>query len=182
MKILGLCGSLRAGSYNKKLLQCAKEVAAGLGHELLEDGVIDVPLYNEDIALAGSFPESVQKLVARAAEAEVVLIASPEYNHSYTGVLKNSLDWLSRGSKPLKGKAAAIFGASTGIMGTVRSQIHLKQVLANLDMFVLAKPEVYVREAETAFDEQGRLKDSKTVEQLSKLVTETLAFAKKLRG
>ncbi len=181
MKILGLCGSLRAGSYNKKLLQCAKGIVAGLGHELLADGSIDLPLYNDDIAKAG-FPVSVQALVDAAEQADVLLVASPEYNHSVTGVLKNALDWLSVQSKPLKGKVVAVFGASSGIMGSVRAQIHLKQVLGNMDMFMLFKPEVYVREGETAFDEQGNLKDSKTVEQLTKLLSDTLAFAKKLKG
>jgi chromate reductase len=181
MKILGLCGSLRAGSYNKRLLQHAKGIAAGLGHELLGDGSIDIPLFNDDIAKT-DFPVSVQKLVDLAAQADVLLVASPEYNHSVTGVLKNALDWLSINSKPLKGKVAAVFGASSGIMGSVRSQIHLKQVLGNLDMFMLFKPEVYVREGETAFDEQGNLKDPKTVEQLTKLLVDTFAFAEKLRG
>lgn len=180
MKILGLCGSLRAGSYNKKLLQSAKRMAAELGHEILDDGDINVPLYNDDIE-KGVLPESVARLMQLAEYADVILIASPEYNHSYTGVLKNALDWLSRGGKPLKGKVAVVFGASTGIMGTVRSQIHLKQVLANMDMMMLAKPEVYVREAETAFDEQGNVKDLKTVEQLKKLIIETLALAEKLK-
>lgn len=181
MKILGVCGSLRSGSYNKKLLQNAKNIIASLGHELLTDGDLSVPLFNDDL-VKSAFPSSVQALVDLATQADILLVASPEYNHSVTGVLKNALDWLSIGAKPLKGKVAIVFGASSGIMGSVRSQIHLKQVLGNLDMFMLSKPEVYIREGETAFDEQGNLKDLKTVEQLTKLIAETLAFAKKLRG
>lgn len=181
MKILSLCGSLRSGSHNKKLLEGAKKVAASLGHELLADGDINIPLYNDDVAKAG-MPASVQALIDLATQADVLLVASPEYNHSFTGVLKNALDWLSTGSKPLKGKVAAVFGASNGIMGTVRAQKDLKPVLQDIGMFTLARPEVYVREADTAFDEQGNLKDPKAVEQLTKLITETLAFAAKLKG
>lgn len=181
MKILGLCGSLRAGSYNQKVLEIAKRIATDLGHEVMSDGDLNVPLFNADLEKS-SLPEAVVRLMQLAERADVILVASPEYNHSYTGVLKNALDWLSRGSKPLKGKLAVIFGASTGIMGTVRSQIHLKQVLANMDMFVLAKPEVYVREAETAFDEKGNLKDQKTAEQLTKLIADTLSLARTMKG
>lgn len=181
MKILGLCGSLRAGSYNQKVLQLAKGVAADLGHEVLIDGDLNLPLYNNDIEKAG-MPEPVSKLIALATQADVFLVACPEYNHSYTGVLKNAIDWLSRGTKPLKGKVVAVFGASDGIMGTVRAQRDLKPVLQDVGMFLLAKPEMYIREADKAFDEQGRLKDSKTAEQLTKLITETLLFAEKLRG
>lgn len=182
MNILGLCGSLRAGSYNRKLLQVAEKIAVELGHKSLGEGDLSLPLYNEDIDKPETAPSGVKRLVDLAAQADIILVASPEYNHSMTGVLKNGLDWLSRGSKPLKGKVVVLFGASTGIIGSARSQIHTRQVLNNLDMFSLAKPEVYVREAATAFDEQGNLKDPKTAEQLTKLITETLAFAQKLKG
>jgi chromate reductase, NAD(P)H dehydrogenase (quinone) len=181
MKILGLCGSLRVNSLNKKLLGEAKKIAANLGHELLTDGDVNIPLYNDDIAKAGT-PDSVQTLIDLATQADVLLVASPEYNHSFTGVLKNALDWLSIGTKPLKGKVTAVFGASNGIMGTVRSQKDLKPVLQDIGMFTLARPEVYIREADTAFDEQGSLKDPKAIEQLTKLITDTLAFAQKLKG
>lgn len=181
MKILSLCGSLRSGSYNKKLLDNAKKIAVSLGHEMLTDGDLNIPLYNADAEKAG-IPEPILQLVELAAQADVFLIASPEYNHSFTGVLKNAIDWLSRGTKPMSGKVAAVFGASDGIMGSVRSQIALKPVLQHVGLFVLAKPEVYVRQADTAFDEQGNLKDPKTVEQLTKLITETLAFTEKLKG
>ena len=180
MKIFSLCGSLRSGSYNKKLLTNAQKIAVSLGHELLPDGDLNIPLYNDDVAKAG-IPASVQVLINLAAQADILLIASPEYNHSFTGVLKNALDWLSTGAKPLKGKVAAVFGASNGIMGTVRAQKDLKPVLQDLGMFTLARPEVYIREADTAFDEQGSLKDPKAVEQLTKLITETCAFAGKLK-
>jgi len=180
MKILGLCGSLRAGSYNQRVLAIAKKMAVDLGHEVLQDGDLNIPLYNADFEKVG-LPESVLRLTELAALADVFFIASPEYNHSFTGVLKNALDWLSRGSKPVSGKVAAVFGASDGIMGSVRSQIALKPVLQNMGLFMLAKPEVYVRQADSAFDERGSLKDPKTIEQLTKLITDTLAFAEKLK-
>ncbi len=182
MKILGLCGSLRANSYNRQVLQIAKRFAQEAGHELLIDADLNVPLYNDDVEKSGVLPPAVQALFAAAANADMYLIASPEYNHSYSGVLKNAIDWLSRGSRPLKGKVAVVFGASNGTMGTVRAQRDIKPVLQDVGLFVLAKPEVYVRDADNAFDEKGMLKDQKVLEQLKTLVINTLEFAKKIRG
>lgn len=118
-----------------------------------------MPLFNPDYEKP--FPEPVAGFRQRLAQADAVLIASPEYNGSFSGVLKNALDWASRSPEPpLKGKPVAILGASTGNYGALRAQLHLRQVLTHMGALPLGKPEVLIPRAEKAFDEQGHLVDS----------------------
>jgi chromate reductase len=167
MKILGISGSLRKNSYNTAALRAAQELLPqGVTLEIFD--LSPIPLYNEEIE---PFPPAVQALRERIAEADALLIATPEYNHSISGVLKNALDWASCApDPPCKNKPVAIFGASTGRFGTLRAQLHLREVCSALEMLVLPKPELYISHAREKFDAQGRLIDERTRQQLRALV------------
>jgi chromate reductase, NAD(P)H dehydrogenase (quinone) len=159
--VLGFSGSLRKGSYNSALLHAAGELLPeGMTMETFDLSAI--PVYNEDVRQAG-FPDAVQRFRERIAAADALLIATPEYNYSIPGVLKNALDWASRPpDPPLDGKPVAIMGASTGNFGTVRSQMHLRQVCVYTNMLPINKPEVLVAQAKGKFDADGRLTDETT--------------------
>ena len=137
---------------------------------------LDLPLFNEDLRING-FPESVKKLKDAVASSDVLLIATPEYNHSIPGVLKNVIDWASDKTNPFAGKVAAIFGASNGLFGTVRSQIHLRQVLAALNVELMPQPQVCIRSAREAFLPDGSLADKKVEQQLHQLMEATITLA-----
>ena len=147
VKALGIAGSLREGSYNRALLRAAcEETPDGLEIEIFSNGTFKrIPLYNEDVRATGD-PEPVESLKAAIREADALVIATPEYNHSVPGVLKNALDWASRppDETPLHGKPVAIMGASTGSWGTVRAQMHLRQFFVDHDMPAVREPEVLV--------------------------------------
>jgi chromate reductase, NAD(P)H dehydrogenase (quinone) len=131
MRVLGISGSLRRGSLNSALLRAAAERLPA-GAELVEyEGLRDVPPYDEDVEKAGR-PAAVEALRAAVRDADAVLIATPEYNSSIPGQLKNALDWVSRpaGKSTLNGKPAAVVGASTGMFGAVWAQAELRKVLA----------------------------------------------------
>jgi chromate reductase len=168
IEVLGISGSLRAKSYNTWLLRVAMENAPqGM---LIRPASIDLPLYNEDVRELG-YPPPVSQLRAQIAHADALLIATPEYNSSVPGVLKNALDWVSRPpDQPFNGKPVAIMGASPGRFGTVRAQNHLRQSLVALNANVLAKPAVMVAGAEALFDDSGQLTDVTTREHIVKLL------------
>jgi chromate reductase len=178
LKVLGICGSLRQGSTNRKLLQIAKKFAADFGAEVAEADLNNplLPLYNQDIQDAG-WPPEVKQLKDMVKASDVLLIASPEYNYSIPGVLKNAIDWVSRGENEFNGKTAAIFGASSGGFGTVRGQAHLRLSLTGVNVLILPQPQVMVGFGETAFNPDGALKDEKTAERLKKLVHMTMETA-----
>ena len=167
MNVLAISGSLRAGSFNTALLREAATMAPdGMTLELY-DRMSELPLYNEDVRLAGS-PEAVDELKQRVADADAVLFATPEYNFAPSGVLKNAIDWVSRPSaeSPFQRKPAAVLGAG-GRMGTVRAQLVLRQILLECGCLVMGKPEVWVQFAGRCFDEQGKLTDEPTRDQLA---------------
>jgi chromate reductase len=156
--VLGISGSLRKGSYNTRLLVAASEL-------LPEDMTLEthdlspIPLYNDDVRAVG-FPKPVLQFREQIAKADALLIATPEYNFSIPGVLKNAIDWASRPpDPPVNGKPLAIMGASTGNYGTVRAQMHLRQICVFCNMFPVNKPEVLVMRAQEKFDANGRLID-----------------------
>ena len=161
IRIAGISGSLRKGSYNAALLRAAVELAPpGVHVETL--GIRDVPPYDDDVRAAG-LPPSVAALREAIARADGVLIVTPEYNYSIPGQLKNAIDWASRPpQQPFAGKALALMGASGALGGTIRAQLHLRQVAIFLDMHPLNKPEVFVRNAASVFDAEGRLVDEPT--------------------
>jgi chromate reductase len=170
--VLGICGSLRRASYNRMLLNAALECAPVALHIDIYDGLGDIPLYNEDVREAGE-PDAVSGFKHRIREADALLIASPEYNYSVPGVLKNAIDWASRppAESPLMNKPAAIVGASTGNFGTARGQLALRQVFVFTGTQAMLKPELLVFQAQKRFDESGRLTDDMT----RKLLTEFMA-------
>lgn len=174
LKILAIPGSLRRASLNRALARAAAELApAGTSVEVAD--LRDLPLYDDDVHAAG-LPAAVQALRARIADADAVFIATPEYNHGVPGVLKNAIDWTSRGSdQPWKGKPVAITGASPGGFGTVRAQLALRPTLACLDARVLANPQVHVTNAQEKIDADGRVTDEKTREHLRRLLAALVA-------
>lgn len=182
MKILGIAGSLRKNSYNKLLLNNALELLPP-GVELEIFDLKNIPLFNQDVQDQG-FPGSVIELHNNIEEADCLLIASPEYNYSFTGVLKNAIDWASRPSNdpPLLRKPAAIMSASPSGFGGMRSLLQLRQVLMALDMQVVALPELSVSRAKSAFDENGTIKDEALRGRLSKLIGKLVELTAKLQS
>jgi len=170
IRIAAFTGSLRRNSYNRAALRAAAEL-------LPENAVMDIidlagiPFFSEDLEAEG-IPPAVAEFKRRLGEADAVLIATPEYNFSIPPVLKNAFDWASRGENlPLSGKPAAIMSASTGMLGGARVQYHLRQVLVALNLRTLNKPEVFITNADTKFDKDGRLLDERTRNSISRLVT-----------
>lgn len=163
IRILGIAGSLRRDSLNKKLLRAAVELApAGMTVDIFER-LGDIPPYNADVDQVGK-PESVVGLVEAVRAADGLLVVTPEYNYSIPGVLKNAIDWVSRPPQttPLKHKPAALMSASTGISGGMRAQYHLRQAFVFTETYVMLKPEVIIPKAAERFDERGRLADQST--------------------
>ncbi len=180
LKVLAICGSLRRNSYNRRLLSVARKIAEDLDARVNEADLRELvlPLYNEDLERP-ILPEPVIKLKSLIADADLLLIASPEYNHSVSGVLKNAIDWASRSDNSFAGKVAVICGASDGPYGTARMQPQLRQILASLNVIVVPQPQVTVRFADKAFNPDGSLVDSKTFQQLHKLITRAVSLAGK---
>ena len=178
--IVGICGSLRRGSYNRMLLNAAaKLVPKGAVLEVAE--ISGIPPYNDD-ELA-NMPQAVKDFKAKVKAADAVLFVSPEYNYSVPGVLKNAIDW---GSRPYPdhswaGKPAAIMGASTGMLGTARMQYHLRQTFVFLDMHPVNKPEVMVTFAKDKFDKDGNLTDETARKLIAQLLENLVAWAKKVK-
>ncbi len=181
LRVLGICGSLRKESYNMKLLKLALRFAgeAGADTAIADLNELNLPFYNYDIHLLG-FPEGAEKLIMEVQKSDVFLFASPEYNYSISGALKNAIDWVSRKVlNPFDGKTAALFGASTGPMGTIRGQFQLRQILTAVNLTTLPQPQVFVTMAESAFDKDGFLNNKTIEDQLRQLVNKTLSLSGK---
>jgi chromate reductase, NAD(P)H dehydrogenase (quinone) len=175
MKVLGISGSLRRDSHNTKLLRAAASLLPpGAELELWED-LKSVPPYCADDD-AGERPWAVQSLADAIASADVVLFATPEYNHSVPGQLKNALDWLSRplATSPLRGKPVAAIGASTGLFGAVWAQAELRKVLGAIGARVIDR-ELPVGLADDAFEADGQLADEEQRLVLADLLAELVA-------
>jgi chromate reductase len=155
--VVAFAGSLRRGSHNRALLRETKELAPPMLHIVIHE-LDGIPLYNDDIEAAGA-PPSVVELRRAVRESDGLLIATPEYNHGVPGVLKNTIDWLSRPPRDnaLNGKVAALIGASPGMTGTARGQAQLRQALGATNTYALLQPEVLVALAHEKFDADGRL-------------------------
>lgn len=176
LNFVALVGSLRRASYNRVLLQEAIALAPdGVRVEVLE--ISDLPLYNGDVETAG-IPAAVIRLAEAIRGSDGLIVATPEYNYSVPGVLKNAIDWLSRVEKqPFAGKPMGLLGGSMGLMGTTRSQSHLRQIMVCLDAHLMNKPEVLVATVHTKIDAEGKLTDPKTREHLSKFMHAFVKFA-----
>lgn len=169
IKIVGISGSLRKRSFNTALLRAAVELAP----PTMEIELVDpraFPLYDDDLREAG-YPPAVDAIRKTCAAAQGFLFVTPEYNFSISGVLKNAIDWLSRPpASPVIGKPLAMMGATPGMGGTMRAQYHLRQMAVFLDMPVVNKPEVFVRNAADMFDEHLKLRDEATKKIVSQLL------------
>jgi chromate reductase len=178
--ILGFAGSLRKGSFNRSLLRAALEMVPKNANLVTFD-LEGIPPFNQD--LEGQPPEKVKEFKAQIRSADAILIATPEYNYSIPGVLKNAIDWASRpyGDNAFEGKPAALMGASIGMLGTARAQYHLRQSLVFLDLYPLNKPEVMVPFASDKVDNEGRLTDPKTREKIKELLESLVAWTKRLK-
>jgi chromate reductase len=165
--VVGFAGSLRRGSYNRALLRAATELAPSALHIVIHE-LDGIPLYNGDVEAAGA-PSSVVELRDAIRTAEGLLIATPEYNHGVPGVLKNTIDWLSRPPRDsaLNGKVAAVMGASPGVTGTARGQSQLRQAFVFTNTYAPLQPEVLVGRAHEKFDADGRLVHQPTRDFLS---------------
>jgi chromate reductase len=176
LRLLGLAGSLRAGSFNRSLLEASRELTPTGATLTPFERLADIPLFDEDIE-ANPLPGVIR--LRRALEAsDGVLIATPEYNQSVPGVLKNVIDWLSRSGpgQGLTGKPVAVVGATTGPWGTRLAQTQLRQILIACGALLLPSPALYVRDASTKFDEAGRLIDRATRDDLSAVIDALVAW------
>ncbi len=179
IRILGICGSLRAKSHNKTLLNYAATCLPTDANLTIAD-LSAVPFFNADIT---THPEAVTHLLAQFEQADALWFACPEYNYSLAPALKNALDWASRAPNNtlLAGKAAAVMGAGGG-MGTSRAQYHLRQVGVYLDLHFINKPEVFINAfASTSFDAEGQLIDTRVQQSIAAQAQALVQFAKQLK-
>jgi len=175
-RILALAGSLRAGSFNRRLLAVAADGARAAGADVTGVDLRDFPLpvYDADLESASGLPPAALALKERFRAAEGLLVASPEYNAAISGTLKNVFDWVSRpapGEKPLacfKGKVAALCAASTGALGGIRGLASVRLILGNLGV-VLLPDQVALPKAAEAFDDDGNVVDPARRKSLSEL-------------
>jgi chromate reductase len=178
-----IAGSLRAGSYNRKLLN----VAVGLVRDRAEVDLLDLrdvtmPIYDGDLEAGDGPPEGARRFKERIAAADALLVATPEYNHSIPGGLKNALDWASRPpGNPFRGKVALVVGCSPGGFGAVRGVQAVRQVLSTLFVMVLPQT-VTIPKADQAFDEAGNLRDDHHRLSLEKACAELLRVTQALRS
>ncbi len=165
-----MSGSLRKDSFNTRLLEAAKEVAEGVANIEIYD-ISSIPLYNQDLEV--SFPAEAQALKDKILASDGVIFATPEYNRSIPGVLKNAIDWASRpyGMNAFDAKPVLILGTTPAPTGTTLGQSHLKQVMLYLNGNVLGQPEFYLSSAHEKFNAEGKLTDESTREHLKKAIT-----------
>jgi chromate reductase len=181
VRILGIPGSLRRGSYNRAALRVAQQLAP-------EDATIEIfELYsilpfNQDDEQRP--PAKVVELKRRIKESDAVLFVTPEYNYSIPGVLKNAIDWAARpyGDSAWTDKPVAIMGASVGKIGTARAQYHLRQVFVFLDMHALNQPEVMIGNAAERFDAQENLKDEAAKDLIRQLLRNLVSWTRRLQN
>lgn len=179
-----MAGSMRAGSWNKKLVRIAAAGARKAGAEvtILDLSDYRLPLYDGDLEEAEGVPDKAKALKKLFAEHDGFLFSSPEYNSSISGTFKNMIDWISRPEKgepslvAFKGKSAALMSASIGALGGLRGLVHVRAILGNIGVLVLPD-QVAISSSQEAFNEDGQLKDPKKLEQtlgLGRQLTELL--------
>ena len=176
LKILGIAGSLRKGSFNKAALRSA--VSLTPRNVTLETfDISSFPLFNQDDEK--SPPEAVSQFKEAIRASDAILFATPEYNHSVPGVLKNAIDWASRpfGDNAWEGKPVALMSASPGMLGGARAQEHLRQMFVFLNLYPLNRPEVIIPHVADKFDSSGNLTDQHTKEKIQELLEALSAWA-----
>lgn len=166
LKLVGICGSLRKDSWNRKLLE---EARAAFGPADYAEGDLRLPLFDADLEAEGTPPEVIA-LKDLIGSADAVIIACPEYNKAPPGVLKNALDWLSRGGAPWTDKPVAIVSAAGGRAGGERTQFALRLMMVPFRPRLLQGPEVLVARPAGEFDDQGRLANERYAKQLAELM------------
>ncbi len=180
LKFLGIPGSLRQASYNRAALVAAQAMLPdGVNLEIFD--LAGIPLFNQDLETepVARVIEFRQKI--RAADA--IVFATPEYNFSIPGVLKNAIDWASRppGESAWSGKPVAVMGASPGLFGSARAQYHLRQTFISLNMFQLNQPEIMIGNADKAFDAQGKLIDESSRKRIRQLLENLAIWTRQLK-
>jgi chromate reductase len=182
LSFLGIAGSLRRLSFNRGLIRAAVELAPN-GITVVPYDVSDVPLFDADVEAQGD-PEAVVRFKRAIADADGLLIATPEYNHCIPGVLKNAIDWASRPPRAsvLTDKPVAIMGATPGQGGTARAQAQLRDGLTYTNGYVLPLPEVLVPLARDKFDAESNLTDAETRTQVVDLLKAFAAWTRRLRS
>lgn len=189
VKILAFAGSLRSGSWNKKLARIAAAGARAAGAEVTEIDLRDLPmpLYDGDMEREQGLPPNAKVFKRLLIEHQGMLISSPEYNSAVSGVLKNAIDWASRAEPnepPLaafKGKVAGLMAASPGNLGGVRGLAALRSILGNIGVIVIPT-QMGIARANDAFDERGELKDERQQQAIESIATETVTFVARLTG
>lgn len=177
IRILGIVGSLRKGSYNRFALKAAQElVPEGAVLDLIE--LYGIPVFDQGHELLP--PPAVVEFKRQILAADAILFATPEYNYSVPGGLKNAIDWASRpyGENVWMGKPAAVMGVSVGSLGTARAQYHLRQILVTLNMPTVNQPEVMIGNAERRFGPDGKLNDEPTRQFIQKLLVALVALVR----
>jgi chromate reductase len=189
-KIVAFAGSLRTGSFNKKLLAIAVDAARSAGAEVtgVDLRELALPLFDQDLEDASGLPDGAKKFKALLRASDGFLIASPEYNSSITGALKNAIDWASRAESddepPLvafRGKCAALISASPGQLGGLRGLVTVRSILGNIGVLVLPD-QVCISKAHEAFDDAGKLKDERKAKQVAALAKNLVETAGKLKS
>ncbi len=181
LKILGIPGSLRQASFNRFALVAAQALLpAGASLDIFE--LEGIPVYNQD--LDKQPPARVVEMKTRVRAADAILFATPEYNYSMPGVLKNAIDWASRpyGDSAWQGKPVAVMSASVGVLGGARAQYHLRQSFVFLNMYPVNQPEVLIANAAQRFNERGELTDETARDLIRKLLAELVAWTRKLKA
>jgi chromate reductase len=169
LKILGIAGSLRKGSFNKAALRSA--ISLTPSNVTLETfDISSFPLFNQDDD--NNPPEVIRQFKRKIRASDAILFATPEYNYSVPGVLKNAIDWASRpyDDNAWEGKPVAIMSASIGMLGGMRAQHHLRQTFVFLNVYPLNSPEVIIPNAADKFDSAGNLTDQHTKEKIQELL------------
>lgn len=179
MKILGISGSLRQQSFNTASLRAAQSLLPAEVEMELAD-LSGIPMYDQDLR-DQDVPESVITLATQIQQADALLFATPEYNYSISGALKNAIDWVSRQSpNPFNGKPAAMMSASMSMLGGVRAQYDLRQMMVFQDVHCLNKPEVMIASAHQRFDAEGNLTDDATREHIEGLIKALVNWANRI--
>ena len=180
VRLLGISGSLRRTSHNRALLRALGELLPASASLTIFERLGELPLFNSDIP---TDPEAVSELKAAIAACDGVVIATPEYNYSIPGVLKNAFDWASRpaATSPLRGKPVGIIGCAAGMSGSMRAQAHMRQILLFSDAPTLGQPEVLIPRSHERFDADGVLTDESTRELVSRFAAAMVLHALRYR-
>jgi chromate reductase, NAD(P)H dehydrogenase (quinone) len=188
--IVAFAGSLRAASFNKKLLAVAVDAAHRAGAEVtvVDFRELALPIFDEDLEIASGLPGGAKRFKALLRASDGFLIASPEYNSSVTAALKNAIDWASRSESDdepvlaaFRGKAAALMAASPGALGGLRGLVTLRSILGNIGVHLLPD-QVAIPTAHEAFDDAGKLKDERKAKQVASLAKGLVELARKLKA